>query len=584
MKMIRNSLVFLSCFLFSIYARADYINLIRADQCETIIEVFIDEGEIRVTFEIGEVDHEYFRWIVPSQYTGGIYEKAREEELLKEFFSKGFVLRADGRRLQGQLKDLKRIPRNYRQSLYTGQVDTTNLKISDHVIYAEFVFPVGRPGKVSIQPPIQPERDITYANIGFVTYHKLLPVNDLRYLSKRETVNLDWTDPWYSKFENRNIARHHKNSLMSFLYMDPYEVRHEVLVRLKDLEYWIDLPYGIDDVIPVEDLDKVKQQVADFLLERNRVIVDGEVISPILDKAHFVEVKLSGIQIQSIPTPLSYSSAIIGVIFVYPNPGIPQQVMVEWDMWNDQIQTIPCVMSDPAGPLPYDLTYPDDQILVWTNYLKNYTLPTVSEVEVTQASIKLPVVSLVILVLILIHFWRKINGKAKRWRWGWIAFATFLCLAAYIFYIEVPIPFAQKKSFNQPESRNLLTSLLKNTYRAFDYRSESDIYDKLAISLEGDLLREVYIQTKQSMVLENQGGIQVKLKSVDLLDVEELDDDELPKDALAYKCQWVVEGDVGHWGHIHKRINQYEAVMKILPTDGSWKMYDLEIIEELRTL
>ena len=131
MKKIRNSLAILGCLLFSLLARADYINLIRADQCETIIEVFIDEGEVRVTFEIGEVDHEYFRWIVPSQYSGGIYEKAREEELLKEFFSKGFVLRADGRRLQGQLKDLKRIPRNYRQSLYTGQVDTTNLKISD---------------------------------------------------------------------------------------------------------------------------------------------------------------------------------------------------------------------------------------------------------------------------------------------------------------------------------------------------------------------------------------------------------------------------------------------------------------------
>ena len=580
----KNYVFFILCLFVTLTSRADYINLIRADQCETIIEVFIEEGEVRITFEIGERDHQYFKWIVPSQYPGGIYDEARKEELLKAFFREGFVLRADGRRIEGSLRELRRIPRNYRQSLYTGQVDTTNLKISDHVIFAEFVYPIGKPGKLSIEPPIKEDKEITYANIGFVTYHKLLPVNDLRYLSKEETLHLDWSDPWYSKYENRNIARHHQNSLMSFLYMDPYEVRHEVLVRLKDLEYWLDLPYGIDDVIPIEDLDKVKQTVADFLIRRNRVIVDGEVIQPILDKSHFVEVKLSGIQIQSIPAPISYSSAIIGVIFVYPNPGLPQQVMVEWDMWNDQIQTIPCVMSDPAGPLPYDLTYPDDQILVWTNYLKNYSLPTVSQVEVTQASIKLPVISLVFLALILFQLFRKFRGKTKKWRWGWLAFGLILCVISYIFYVEVPIPFAQKKSFNQPESRNLLTNLLKNTYRAFDYRSESDIYDKLAISLEGDLLREVYIQTKQSMVLENQGGIQVKLKSVDLLDVEELEDDELPKDALAYKCQWVVEGDVGHWGHIHRRINQYEAVMRILPTEGSWKMYDLEIIEEQRTL
>ena len=36
---------------------------------------------------------------------------------------------------------------------------------------------------------------------------------------------------------------------------------------------------------------------------------------------------------------------------------------------------------------------------------------------------------------------------------------------------------------------------------------ESKIYDKLAISVEGELLTDLYIQTKKSMVLENQGDL-----------------------------------------------------------------------------
>ena len=140
----------------------------------------------------------------------------------------------------------------------------------------------------------------------------------------------------------------------------------------------------------------------------------------------------------------------------------------------------------------------------------------------------------------------------------------------------------EKSSFSRPEAAGLVSSLLRNTYRAFDFREESDVYDKLAISNDGALLSEVYIQTKQSMVLENQGGIQVKLKSIDILGVQEVDSREA--DVLAFRCQWVVSGDVGHWGHIHRRVNQYEAIVHVKPIDGLWKMVDLEILEETRKI
>ena len=152
---------------------------------------------------------------------------------------------------------------------------------------------------------------------------------------------------------------------------------------------------------------------------------------------------------------------------------------------------------------------------------------------------------------------------------------------AFPFYTTIEIPFMRKTSFNKPQAQQLISQLLKNTYRSFDFREEEDVYDKLAISNEGDLLSEIYIQTKQSMVLENQGGIQVKLKSIDVTDVSEVSSDG---DGLTYKCDWVVEGNVGHWGHIHKRINQYQAIIKVKPSDGVWKMYDLQVLEETRRL
>jgi hypothetical protein len=225
----------------------------------------------------------------------------------------------------------------------------------------------------------------------------------------------------------------------------------------------------------------------------------------------------------------------------------------------------------------------EDSALVWENYMKNYQLPTISEVKVQNASIYVPIIS-VLMLLVLITMLRKQGIKVGKWKTSSkiIGFVVILfILAGWIIQWRVEIPFIKQRSFDIPEARLLINDLLKNTYRAFDFRSESDVYDKLATSNEGDLLSEIYIQTKQSMVLENQGGLQVKLKDVNIEDVEFVEKDE---DGLVFRTKWMVQGDVGHWGHIHKRVNKYDAIIKVKPIDGIWKMYDIEIVEEARII
>ncbi len=47
---------------------------------------------------------------------------------------------------------------------------------------------------------------------------------------------------------------------------------------------------------------------------------------------------------------------------------------------------------------------------------------------------------------------------------------------------------------SEDESRAVFEHLLPHIYPAFDFREESDVYEQLAISLDGDLLTEVYLQ------------------------------------------------------------------------------------------
>jgi len=416
----------------------------------------------------------------------------------------------------------------------------------------------------------------TRANIGFMTYHKKIPVNDLGYLSRPSSVRLNWEDPWYSKFDNNNLKRHHQSSLMSFLYVDPYEVRHEVLVRVKDLEEWIDLGYDFDDAIEIEDQDALKEKISLFLKNRNQVSIDGLKGDPIIDKVHFVKWSLAGIQIQEVKEKMDYSSAVIGIIFAYPHDSIAQQVQIEWDMFSDKIRTIPHVATDPAGPMPSFIDA-ENNILVWTNYLKKYKLPAISEVEVSQA--KIPLMYLIAIIVLVISMVRVYKSDRKLLNIGLVA---LVCGVIFISgsYIKksLTVPFIKQTSFTKPESNELISHLLKNTYRAFDFREESDIYDKLAISNDENLLADLYIQTKKSMVMEQQGGIQVKVKDVEVLEVEEVPSEE----GISFRCKWKVTGDVGHWGHIHRRVNQYEAILKVKSINGVWKFNDLQILEEFR--
>ena len=62
---------------------------------------------------------------------------------------------------------------------------------------------------------------------------------------------------------------------------------------------------------------------------------------------------------------------------------------------------------------------------------------------------------------------------------------------------------------SKKDAEAILTPLLRNVYRAFDHRSESEIYDVLARSVDGELLRKLYLETIQALTLEGREGTRV---------------------------------------------------------------------------
>jgi len=141
-----------------------------------------------------------------------------------------------------------------------------------------------------------------------------------------------------------------------------------------------------------------------------------------------------------------------------------------------------------------------------------------------------------------------------------------------------PLPAVTAVSTGEKSREAVAESLLRNVYRAFDYHSESDIYDALARSVHGDLLAELYLKIKQGLLMQEQGGAVAQVQAVKVVKTEAAEGKSTT--GFAERVTWQVEGTVEHWGHIHTRVNEYSADLEIEPAGGSWKITAMNVARQ----
>jgi hypothetical protein len=589
------SLLFIVIFIISSPAKADWINFSGAENASNIAEIYIEDDHVKVILEVYIDDLKIFEELIPNDmFKAPIPGRPSDKERLGILSEKTFQFKTeDGKNLPARLEIVEPRLRKERSSPFAGMINPyTRQPIpgppeDKRVLYAELIYPFqSKPQQLTIIPPLG-DRGMAAASIGFTTYHKGAPINNFNYLSEPSTLDLDWQDPWYSEYDKKALKRWQKGGVMSFLYIEPYEVRHEVLARVKDLEAWIDFDLRGDEFIEEDENELLKKQVGEFLLKHNQVRIDGMSLRPILDRTAFVKYSMTGSQFLEKPERLPLNTAMIGVIITFITEGIPQEVTVDWELFSDRIQKVPTNATDPVGPFPSYVT-PDDNIFKWTNFLKTYEIPTVQGVAAANSltSYRLPLGSLVCVAMLLPVSWqirkRKRHSRPILLQAGLVVLLVggALLLNPYL-EVSVAKPGSVATRITHEQAKEILHDLLNNVYRAFDFREEEDVYDKLAISASGDLLADIYLQNRKSFEVKRAGGAQAKVKEVKILDVAVEPVAGQPA-AMALKSKWTAMGTVGHWGHIHTRENQYDAIITIEPVEGSWKITDLELLEEKR--
>lgn len=441
-----------------------------------------------------------------------------------------------------------------------------------------------RPAALTLEPPAGTgEKDI-----GVIALHRGVPANDLVSLDRPSTLRLDWSDPWRSRFDEAGFTRHHAEP-RSFIYVEPYEVRHEILIRLQDLLPRLNFHPAHSGRIEGGERAALKQAIGDYLAGHNPLRIDGAAVPPELDRVEFVRFDRRGVQVLGEAEPLDSATALAGIILVYLTDRPARSIELEWESFGKGDSRRPVAVQYGIESFESYVTR-RDPVFRWSS---DEVFEMAEEPVLPEPAQRTPRVPrgldtllryagiAIALAAVAMAFRRRPNRPGGAAELG-LLLALAGCVGFYPEIVRVPDASAgTMEPLPEDAARTELHALLHNIYRAFQIRGEEAAYDRLALSLDGDILDDVYIRQRRALQQRTQGlGGEGRVNRIEILDSRIARNDSR---SLRIAARWVAHGTVSHWGHSHERSNEYRADFVLTPAlEGRWKITGLEFLDARR--
>jgi hypothetical protein len=501
----------------------------------TIAVVTVLDDLVRLELEIGEADRPMFADLV----SDGVKPVATEAQ--QRFFTRGLAIETEDV-LEGVVKTLDTRKRVERDPV-TGEPLAKPTGTSDKITYVVVEYPLkGKPTRLRLKPP--EAKAGRSPNIGLVVYHRSMPVNDFDYFNLRETVSLDWADPWKSKFTGLQFKRYYNAPVWATLTVEPRAVRLEVMCRPNQPPIG-DVTVQIDRQVVkprAEPMRCFRQSVASYKEEKSLAVPD--------------EVRFN-----------CYT-------FVYPTKSRASDIELSWPSLPPEIAEIPLWIN--TATMPVKLS-DKNRTHVWSSQTKPWDLkfdPTTAPDFYKVRTHWLWVMGLCFAITL---FWVLPGIKPfKKW-----SVRIYMCLllmfsSCCIFFPMSRVTIDQFELLSDSELKLITRRLLDEAYRAHEAPDEETTYDALADVVSGPLLREAYLSMKQVFDSDQVGHARIRNVTINSVSKLSYTDDAVCR----LHCVWTVDVAVIHWGHTHLRSNQYAGELTIKPKDGKWMLTGLDIRDE----
>jgi hypothetical protein len=399
--------------------------------------------------------------------------------------------------------------------------------------------------------------------------------------------------------------------------LDKNTLTYEVSVPTFAFEPLKDIELGDQYV----SLTQRKKEIEDFMAAHCPVKIDGIEVRPVLKYLNLFGPEKPREKEDTSEIEPWWADAYMTL--TYSTKGKPQRVSMEWNLFTEKAmreqgflgmmaadQAMVSGSVDPDEGMPEGMSNgnPDEVVAVLTAFGRrkfvaftaeepehiwhkdgntNHIHPLAVVPKATEETIDVPIVPMAAGVLLLLFL--PIARAAKVSRPLSVVVVSIVIVAGVagqsMGHIEMKPFWRDGIEMPDPaEAGEIFAALHRNVYRAFDYETEDAIYDALAQSVSGELLDEVYNDVYQGLILREEGGAICKIEQIEILDssMVSMPDHDSENPQFKMSCSWRVLGLVEHWGHAHRRINEYRAVYTLTFSGDKWKISDVEMNDQKR--
>ena len=344
--------------------------------------------------------------------------------------------------------------------------------------------------------------------------------------------------------------------------------------------------------LSVEEQDPAREVLIEQFSVGNPVLIDGVEVQPVFDRIDFFGLDIRDFAVRPEPRKVSMSNGRVGLILTYKTKGTPNNISVTWDKFSRAITSVDSVIIafDQEDRTQFS-TYIEDNTFEWQNP-GSPPLPDIKKLSFDQSHVGIPLASVICLAIsCLLLMGVVLIPSAGRWI-GLVAIALIIAGVCAYPYGRVSMhsqqvafmpEYQQYREFVDDNSDPIFETLHKNLFRAFDYYSEEDIYQALETSIDGPMLRDTYLDIRESLRVQQQGGAVSNIEEVNVVEgevVEPLPEAPLEGVGFAYRCKWELVGTVEHFAHIHRRTNKYDAIFNVEDRDGVWKITSMNVLDQ----
>lgn len=558
----------------------------------TEASLYVTRNRAVMQFQMFAEDLLLFQGLEPNDQDRITAEDLRDGlERHKAFLLERVMIRdADGNLITGQVTDLKPF------EIPADGIPTTELML--HSATYEIEYPFSAPPEfLTVQQDISDENFMIPSEMRLNLHQAGTALNMTEQLKPgaSTTVRFDWEsalsndatdaewDTWFEQQREKTLGITSYSSVYSFIYIEPAEVRHEILIPLATLRTILPIKHRDSSWVEVDEQDAVRALVREWLKDTAPVRINGKQLLPEFARIDLYSLNLSDFATKAAEQRVSMASGRVGIILRYRTADdCVKDLSLAWNLFYSEMTKIPAVVvawPDQMARFEFSrYNVEQDNTLKWT--CPPEALPKRAEpVPATIAArpmLLIPVGGLTMLAIGGLCV--RLSSPATR------RTAVVVCglMAAGLWNrtgILIDHPWKPLPELTDAEASQVFQSLLHGMYRALDFGGQEQIYDVLSASVDGELLEELYLQLRQSLEVRDQGGAVARIRDVTPETGTAVTRAETTADwpAWEYRSTWTVAGTVEHWGHVHERQNQFDAIFTLEPRDGSWKITRMDI-------